>query len=48
MITIWKQNKDSIARSAILEKNCWINVVRPDELEIDTMKRDHSRYSRCR
>jgi len=41
MITIWKQNKDSIVRTAILQKNCWINVVRPDELEIETMKREY-------
>ncbi|MDC7125095.1 MAG: magnesium transporter CorA family protein [Spirochaetales bacterium] len=41
MITIWKQNKDSIVKTAMLEKNCWINIVRPDDLEIETIKRDY-------
>lgn len=41
MITIWKNDGNSIVQTAILEKNCWINVVKPDELEIETMKREY-------
>ncbi len=41
MITIWKQSNGTVVRTALLEKHCWINVVRPDELEIETMKREY-------
>ncbi|MBN2051475.1 MAG: magnesium transporter CorA family protein, partial [Spirochaetales bacterium] len=41
MITIWKQSNNSIVRTAMLERHCWINVVAPDALEIETVKREY-------
>ncbi|MBN2533623.1 MAG: magnesium transporter CorA family protein [Spirochaetales bacterium] len=41
MIKIWKETKTNIIRTAILEKNCLVNIVQPDPLEIETMKRDY-------
>lgn len=41
MIKIWKETKTSIIRTAILEKNCLVNIIQPESLEIETIKRDY-------
>ncbi len=42
MIRIWKQRGAEISQTAILEKNCWIEVTNPDALEIETLEREYS------
>lgn len=42
MIRIWKQREQQgLVQSAILEKNCWIEVTKPDSLEIETLEREY-------
>lgn len=41
MIRIWKQRETGVVQSAILEKNCWIEVTKPDSLEIETLEREY-------
>lgn len=42
MIKIWKETNTSIIRTAILEKNCLVNIIQPDSLEVETIKRDYA------
>jgi magnesium transporter len=42
MIKIWKQRGSEISQSAILEKNCWIEVTGPDTLEVETLQREYN------
>jgi magnesium transporter len=42
MITIWKENGiGGIVQTAILERNCWIQVVAPTAMEIETLHREY-------
>ena len=41
MIKIWKQNNDSITQSAILERDCWLQVTDPSQLEIESLEREY-------
>lgn len=41
MITIWKQTDSGLTKTALLEKNSWIQVTAPSELEIETLQRDY-------
>lgn len=41
MIKIWKHNAGSLHQTAILERNCWLQVTDPGELEIDSLVREY-------
>jgi magnesium transporter len=41
VITIYKQIGKTITRTAMLEKNCWLRVTAPTEIEIETLMRDY-------
>ncbi len=43
MIKIWKQKEagNGIVHSAILERNCWLQVVNPTPLEIESLQREY-------
>ena len=40
-MTIWKTSENRLVKSAILEKNSWIDVYDPTDLEISTLIRDY-------
>lgn len=42
MITIWKSKPNGLVRTAILERDCWIQVTDPTELERDTLQREYN------
>lgn len=41
MITMWKQDGNGLVKTAILEKNCLIQVINPNDLEIETLRREY-------
>jgi magnesium transporter len=41
MITIWKQSKNQLSKSAILERDCWLQVTDPTVLEKDSLTREY-------
>ena len=41
MIKIWKQNGNSLCRSAILERDCWLQVTAPTPLEKESLTREY-------
>ena len=41
MITIWKKIDHRLCRTAILEKDCWLEVSAPTEFEKETLEREH-------
>lgn len=42
MINIWKKKDQKLVKTAILERNCWIEVSQPTSFEIETLESEYN------